>query len=236
MNLEKYELLTGKTIPASKQAYYEALVRRVQNKLETLLGYTLTPQNLYIEKGKTRQDCVCPDISESSNLLPADPVRGIIKLFPYNYKDKFLHVDPFIDVYSAKLVLVLENKQFITYKTFEQVAPQYMREGIGLYIEKCNTCDCACECDCKDCVQLAVDANWIDFTDTTSDLPDDLLYLWCDMVDFYGDEYRNIKSESVDGHSWSKGDIKSPEEDNYAIMLLKRYAGPFGQITRTPTI
>ena len=56
------------------------------------------------------------------------------------------------------------------------------------------------------------------------------------MVDFYGDQYRNIKSESVDGHSWSKGDIKAPEEEKTALLLLRRYAGPFGSIIRMPTV
>lgn len=233
MNIEQYEQLTGKIIPESKQAYYLAQIKRVQSKLEALLGYTLEPSQLYTEKGKIQGDCVCPSIPQST-LLPPDPVKGIIKVFPYNPNDKFLHVDPFLDVYSVKLVKVLENRQLVTYKTFESFTKQYMREAIGNYIEKCETC--FCDCDCRDCVQLAVDGDWIDFTEESSDIPDDLLYLWCDMVDFYADEYRNIKSESVDGHSWSKGDIVAPEQDSAALLLLRRYAGPYGQVTRIPTI
>ena len=53
MNLEKYQQLTGIVIPEEKRVYYEALLKRVRAKLETLLGYTLEPQNLYIELGKT---------------------------------------------------------------------------------------------------------------------------------------------------------------------------------------
>lgn len=234
MNIEQYEKLTGVIIPDDQRAYYVAQIRRVQVKLETLLGYTLEPQNLYIEMGKTQVECVCPDIPESSTLLSPDAVRGIVKVFPYNYKDKFLHIDPFKDVYNVKLVRVLDNYQFITYKTFETFTKQYMSQGIGNHIEKCDTC--FCDCDCKDCVQLAVDADWIDFTDESSDIPDDLLYLWCDMVDYYADQSRNIKSESVDGHSWSKGDITAPEELAGSLLLLKRYAGPFGSVTRMPTI
>lgn len=235
MNIEQYELLTGKVIPESKRAYYVAQIRRVQKRLENLLGYTLEPQHLYTELGKTKQECVCPDTSEPSNLLPADPVKGIIKIFPYNKSDVFLHTDPFLDVYSVKLVRVLENRSFITMKTFDKIMKQYLREGIGNHIEKCQM-DCICECECGDCVQLAVDADWIDFTEDANDVPDDLLYLWCDMVDYYADEYKDIKSESVDGHSWSKGDVKAPEMDEGAILLLRRYAGPYGQIIRIPTI
>ena len=56
MNLKKYEALTGITISASKRAHYEAQIKRVQSKLETLLGYTLEPQNLYIELVKHREN------------------------------------------------------------------------------------------------------------------------------------------------------------------------------------
>lgn len=232
MNLEEYEKLMGITIPESKRVYMEAQIKRVQTKLESLLGFTLKASHIYTELGKTQVECVCPDIPQT--LLPADEVKGIIKIFPYNYKDKFLHIDPFLEVYTVKLGKVTENKGFVTYKTFESFTKQYMSQGIGKYIEKCQTC--FCDCDCKDCVQLIVDADWVDFTDEESDIPDDLLYLWCDMINYYADPTKDIKSESVDGHSWSKGDIKPPEELIENKLILNKYAGPYGSITRIPTI
>lgn len=234
MDLEKYEELTGITIPASKRVYFTAQIKRVQSKLESLLGFTLKAKHLYTELGKSQVECVCPDIPESSSLLPPDEVKGIIKIFPYNSKDKFLHIDPFYDVYNVKLGKVLDNKTFITYKTFENFTKHFMSQGIGNSIEKCETC--FCNCDCKDCVQLIVDANWIDFTEEESDLPDDLLYLWCDMINYYADPTKDIKSESVDGHSWSKGDVVAPEELIENKLIIQRYAGPYGSITRIPTI
>lgn len=230
MDIAEYEKLTGIIIPLNRRPYYEAQIKRVQSKLETLLGFTLEPKALYTELGKSQRECVCPDIPQSENLLPPDEVKGIIKLFPYNYKDKFLHVDPFKDVYAVKLVKVGDNREFITYKTFEHFTEQYMSQGIGKYIEKCQTC--FCDCDCKDCLQLAVDGNWL----ALPDLPDDLMYLWADMVTYYADPAKDIKSESVDGHSWSKGDIQAPEQLDDAKLLLIRYAGPYGSITKMPTI
>lgn len=229
MDLTLYQELTGKTVPASQETYYKAVLLRVRRKLETILGWSFTPQALYTEKGKTQRECVCPDIPQT--LSDPDEVKGIIKVFPYNSKDRYLHVDPYNDVYAVKLVRVLENREFVTYKTFELFTKQYEAQGIGKYIEKCQ--NCFCDCDCKNCIQLAVDADWIDVDDP---LPDDLLYLWCDMVDYYGDPTHDIKSESVDGHSWSKGDVKAPEESAEAILLLKKYAGPFGTITHIPTV
>ena len=233
MDLTLYMKLTGKTIAESQKSYYEALIARTQAKLESILGWSFTPEALYQEKGKTQRTCVCPDIPET--LLPADEVKGIIKVFPYNAKDKFLHVDPFNDVYNVKLVKVMENREFITYKTFDQYTKQYMANGIGRYIERCATCHC--DCDCKDCVQLAVDGDWLQIPEESGLVfPADLFYLWCDMVDYYSDPGRDIKSESVDGHSWSKGDIKAPEEMDSALLILKKYAGPYGVVDRIPTI
>lgn len=230
MDLKKYEELTGIVIPPNRESYYTAQIKRVQVKLETLLGFTLIPKHIYTELGKSQVECVCPDIPQTESLLPPDEVKGVIRVFPYNYKDKFLPIDPFRDVYNVKLGKVLDDKTFITYKTFEHFTEQYMSQGIGKYIEKCQTC--FCDCECKDCIQLIVDAKWV----ALPDLPDDLMYLWADMVTYYADPTKDIKSESVDGHSWSKGDITSPEDAKEAILLLQRYAGPYGSVTRMPVI
>jgi len=235
VDLTLYIKLTGNNIPESQYSRYSALIARATAQLEGLLGWSLTPEVLYQEKGKTQNGCVCPDIPES--LLPADEVKGIIKVFPYNWKDKFLMTDPYTDVYSAKLVRVLDNREFVTYKTFDLITKQYMANGIGKYIEKCKPC--YCDCDCKDCVQLAVDGEWLQApleSGEESNLPLELLYLLCDMVDYYADPTHDIKSESVDGHSWSKGDIRAPYETERALAILKKYAGPFGSVVRIPTI
>ena len=234
MDLEKYEELMGITIPESKKSYYTAQIKRVQTKLESLLGFTLKAKHIYTELGKSQVECVCPDIPQSQSLLPPDEVKGIIKVFPYNSKDKFLHIDPFIDVYNVKLGKVTEDKKFVTFKTFEHFTKHFMAQGIGKYVEKCQ--NCFCDCECKDCIQLIVDADWVDFTDEESDIPDDLLYLWCDMINYWADPDKDIKSESVDGHSWSRGDISAPEELIENKLILDKYAGPYGSIIRIPTI
>lgn len=228
MTIEDYEKFTGVKVPANKVDFIKAQIERAKAKLETLLGYTLEPSHIYNELGKSQVDCSCPDIPHTGKLLPPDEVQGIVKIFPYNSKDKFFMVDPFINVYSVKLVTVMEDYNYVTQKTFEYVTTKYGRDGIGKYIEKCKTC--ICECICQDCVQLAVDADWI------TELPMDLMYLWCDMVDYYADCGRNIKSESVDGHSWTKDNTIAPEETKESMILLLRYAGPYGSVARMPVI
>lgn len=228
MDIEKYTELTGKTVSPQEEAVFNAQIRRTKAMLETLLGFTLKPSNLYNELGKAQNDCACPKV-DTSTLLSPDEAEGVYKLFSYNKDDKFFHVDPFKEVYSVKLVYVEHDGEFVTMKTFKNVKPQFGRDGIGKYIEKCL--DCMCFCDCDGCVQLAVDADWLDC------YPDDILYLWCDMIDYQIDCTKGFKSESIEGHSYSKTDaaIASPETLPQNVLLLKRYAGPYGSVAVMPT-
>lgn len=226
MDIKKYTQLTGKTVSSSEEATFNATIRRTKAMLETLLGFTLKPQNLYNELGKSRLDCACLNV-DTSTLLPADEAEGIYKLFSYNNLDRYFHVDPFKQVYKVKLVYVQNDGEFVTIKTFNNAKAQYGRDGIGNYIEKCL--ECLCDCSCEDCVQLAVDADWLDC------YPDDIMYLWCDMIDYQLDCSKGLKSESIEGHSWTKADTRAPEELPHNVLLLKRYAGPYGSVAVMPT-
>ena len=88
-------------------------------------------------------------------------------------------------------------------------------------------------------VQLAVDADW-EFPDAESEttIPNDLLYVWADMVTFYSDQRRDVKSESILTHSYTKFDNKTNGEQTTPEMLaanravLQRYAGPRGTVIK----
>lgn len=226
MDIKKYTQLTGKTVSTSEEAVLNATIRRTKAMLETLLGFTLNPSNLYNELGKAQTDCACPEV-DTLNLLPADEAEGVYKLFRFNKNDRYYHIDPFKNVYKVKLVYVKNEGEFITLKTLDNIKPQFGRDGIGKYIEKCL--DCECDCDCKNCVQIAVDADWIDC------LPDDLNYLWTDMIDYQIDCNKDLKSSSLNGHSWTKADTRPPEELPHNVLILKRYAGPYGLVAVMPT-
>ena len=229
MTLEEYETLTGTTVSASNQAVVEAQLNRVKAILETLLGYTLTPddvlENLYNELGISPLECSCSSV-DVDNLNPADEVEYAYRLYRYNHKDKYLFVDPFTEINKVKLV-----KDGVTIKVLDpdEYRVQYGRDGIGKYIEVCDGCFCVCDCD--DCVQLAVDANWVFET-----IPDDLLYVWADMVTFYADCKQDVRSESIGAHSYTKFDKTPPETIPTNKAVLVKYAGPWGSLTKTPTV
>lgn len=238
MNLKKYTELTGIEVSERQQVTVNAQIRRTKRKLETLLGFTLDRNkintNIYNEIGKTNKDCFCSDISISENLLPPDEVVGSYRMFRFNPHDSYFFIDPFINVYNVKLVRVRlgdEDGNGVTIKTFdkEKIRAQVGQDGISKYIQQCR--DCMCDCNCEgDCVQLAVDADWI-FQDC---IPEDLLYLWADMVTYEADCKKNVKSESIGGHSYTLADTARPETIPENLSIMQRYAGPYGTVNRIP--
>jgi hypothetical protein len=236
VDLDKYTELTGIEVSEADENSIEAQIRRTRSMLETMLGFTLDPAktntNIYNELGKSQSDCFCPNVN-TSNLLDPDEVEGSYRLFRYDKNDAYFATDPFTSLYKVKLVYVApgpDQEQGITIKTFDddEIRTQVGRDGIAKYIQHCQTCLCSCEC--TDCVQLAVDADWL-FEDC---LPEDLLYVWADMVTYQADCKKDIKSESVTGHSYTKFDKVSPETEPQNLAIIKRYAGPYGTVSVMP--
>jgi len=248
VNLEKYQELTGITVAQSKEAKVNAAIRRTKSQLEALLGFSLKPKNLYSEKGKVQLEGAFPTPDEiEEDLLPPDEETNLYKLFPFNDTDQYFHVDPFKDLYNVKLVLPTTDGEFITVVDLENAVTHYGRDRVAKYIERhyqwftwswYKTWIYGWNDEPDAGLMLAVDASWLDC------YPDDLLYLWADMVTYYTDPtysvMGNIKSESVDGHSWAKGGNapggvdRAPHETQESIILLRRYAGPFGTVARNP--
>lgn len=236
MTLAEYQTLTGITVASSQQAKVTAQITRTRLVLETMLGFTLDKtkavENLYNELGKSNESCFCPSV-DLENLEEPDDVEGSYRLFHYDKRDQYFFVDPFTTVYSTKLVYIKQGTgdNGVTIKTFddENIRLQFGRDNWGKYIEHCH--DCLCECNCENCVMLAVDADWLN----EDCIPTDLKYVWADMVTFYSDDSKqNIKSESIDTHSYTRFEKKAPESESHNLAVIKRYAGPYGSVSVMP--
>lgn len=238
MNIEKYESITGLTVPDSQQSFVTAQLSRAQSQLETMLGYTLDRnkvlENQYSEVGKSPTDCIFGwnDIDLDS-LLPPDPVVGAYRLFNYNKKDRYLVVDPFVKLNSVKLVLLRpgDEPNGVTVQTLDEDHIRvHKKQGISKYIERCDSCFCPVNCD--HCVQLAVDADWM-FEDC---LPNDLLYLWTDQVTYQVDCKKDIKRETLGPHSYERFDREQPFYLKDSQAVLMKYTGPNGSLSYDITI
>jgi len=233
MDLATYQTLTGITVSADKQTFVEATIDRIQALIESILGYSLDPtiasENQYNEIGISPTECLYTE----DNLKEPDAVEFAYRIFPYNKNDKYLYIDPATSINKIKLV-----RNGITLKEIESdyYSIRY-KNGIINYIEvvKC-WCEEFCGCEC-DSVQLAIDAVWVGAGDYNEDtIPTDLLYVWADLVKDYTNTNRDIRSETLGTHSYTKDlDYKSELKDNH-ITVLKKYAGPNGELYKTITI
>lgn len=237
MDLSTYQTLTGITVSSSQTAFVTAQIARTRAMLETMLGFTLDPSkvntNLYNELGKTANECACPSV-DTVDLQDPDAVVTAYRLYRYNSLDQYFHTDPFTKLNKVKLVYIKPGAtpNGVTFKTFDndEIRSQFGRKNFAKYIEHCI--DCLCTCDCDDCVQLAVDADWV--WPDSGDIPLDLQYVWTDMVTWYSNSKKDIKSESIDTHSYTKFDRVAPELEPQNLAVIKKYAGPYGSVAVMP--
>lgn len=235
MDLAKYQKLAGFTVSSGNITKVTATINRTRIMLENMLGFSLyaseVSENFYKELGKTSESCFCSSI-DLEDLDDPDEIEGSYRLFKYDRRDKYFFIDPFLTVYKVKQVYIKQGKgnNGVTVKTFDddEIRLQY-RKDWGKYIEYCQSC--LCECKCENCVQLAVDADWLN----EDCLPLDLQYLWADMISYYADDKHGIKSESIDTHSYTKESNTAPEANSVNLAIIKKYAGPHGSVMSNPT-
>lgn len=235
MDVQQYIELTGVSVATNRQQFVYSQIQYTQAILEDLLGYTLNPElvedNEYTETGKLDDTCpcACGDVDEES-LEDPDPVIFAYRLYTYHSRDKYLAMDPCTSVHAVKLV-----KDGVTYRTLDsdEYRVDYKR-GIVKFVEQCDIW-CRCRLDC-DCVQLAVDADWLwpEDEDGNATFPADLLNIWAQMVTYYSDLKRDVRSETLGPHSYTRFDRQKPEELSANFNIIKRYAGPNGTAIRMP--
>lgn len=200
--------------------------KQAKSLLESLLGYPLSKQerlrNQYIESGRSESDCACENGSFVSH---TDDVEFAYRLFSYNSHDIYLAIDPAVSIHSVKLV-----RNGITYRTLDpSFYRPHLKQGFVKYIEQCQTW-CGCKPSC-DCVQLAVDADWL-FDEC---LPTDLqLVLDAFTRYFSAGAAANIKKQTLGTHSYELADTSKPWEMTHNKSILKKWAGPNGSLYYMP--
>jgi hypothetical protein len=236
MSLDEYITLTGLTISSSRQNQVTAQLARCQSILESLVGFTLDTtlvmQNLYNEVGKTPFGLSCPGV-DTENLLPPDEVIGAYRLYPFNEEDSYIALDPFKTIHAVKLV-----HGSVTVLTFSagHYRPEVGRLGLAKYVELLPLWYRYFDvlwfqrawplCSCRVSWQLAVDADWL----WPDEIPGDLAYVLADMVTYYANPKRELKSQTVGAHSFTQT-LTVPQDRPENLAILRRYAGPFGSLS-----
>lgn len=243
MDLAKYQEITGTTVAEGDKARINASIRRANALLETALGYSLSEKNFYKEEiGKVQFQGGYPYYPVNrETLIPADEQEGNYRLFKYNPIDPYIKTDPARNIYHVKLVQAQNDDEFITIMDLEDFTSKNTRK-FGKFIQKSGTWFnwswynwLTDQLGNGTGLLVAVDADWLN----CKNMPNDLAFLWTDMIDYYSNpEFSvsgTIKSESVNGHSWTranagggKGEDLAPQQSIEGKSLIALYAGPNG--------
>lgn len=245
MTIAEYQILTGITVPDADVNRVTASIRKAQTKLEGSLGYSLSKQKTWTELGKVQYDGLVPfpslPIGDDvlNNLSAADEQTGDIQLFNFSELDKHIKINPAKEVYRAKIVMPVNEDEFITIYDLENGLPYLNSTGLVTAITRYSNWftwtwwNSLLWTDISS-LMIAVDAEYVNLCDANKYT--DLAYLLVDMVTYYSDPMYsvmgNIRSESIDSHSYSRAstgqttDDASPEGQASAKRIIEKYAGP----------
>lgn len=273
MTVDEYSQITGITVPSAQTTMMAAQLSRAQSMLETFLGYTLDPDlvttNYYNEIGilPTADSLFAWEaaefdwwtyLNEPNEILDApDPVVGAYRLYRYNDKDQYFHVDPFTNIHALKLVRVgtvvnndVSYQGGVTVRVWQpqEYRVRANRDGLHKYIEDASIWR-GFFAEGQSRLQLAVDADWCwqcNEDDTTTALPIDLQYVLADMVQYYSDPNRNVRRVKLGDFMTEKFDntigTSTPRTSQIPELLpqnkrtIERYAGPYGSYTKNYTV
>lgn len=245
MTIAEYQTLTGTTVPVADVPRVTAAIRKAETKLETLLGYSLSKQKTWTELGKVQYSGLTPfpslPVSDEvlDNLTPADTQTGDYQLFNFDSLDTHIRINPAKEVYRAKIVLPVNENEFITIYDLENATPYLNVAGLVVAISRYYawftwTWWNSLLLPDRTNLMLAVDADYVNCID--SKRYPDLAYLLTDMVTYYSDPnysvMGNIRQESIDSHSYSRAstgstpDSAAPEGQSTSKRIIEKYAGP----------
>lgn len=244
MTIAEYEALTGIDVDDADVNRIKAVIRRSESRLSTLLGYPLSDKSSWTELGKMQYDGLVPfpslPVSDDllDKLIPADDQTGQIKLFNFDELDKHIRISPAKAVHRVKVVLPVNEDEFITIYDLKSGSPYLNTAGLVTAITRYTTWFTwtwysLLSWTNRSSLMLAVDADFIDVCSVKQ--YDDLAYLLADMVTYYSDPNYSLMgytSESVDSHSWSRGikgatlDDMAPESQPSGKLVIAKYAGP----------
>lgn len=245
MTIAEYQDLTGTTVSDADAPRMKAIIRRSETRLEGLLGYSLSKQKKWTELGKVQYSGLLPfpslpvgdDVLNS--LIAPDDTQGDTLLFNFDEMNKHFRINPAKEVYSAKIVLPINSDEFITIGQLTYLSPYLNQAGLTVALTRHSSWFLwdwwsILSWTDKSSLMLAVEAKYVNVCDT--DKYPDLAYLLADMVTYYSDPtyslMGNIRSESIDSHSYSRAstgsnpDSAAPEGQASSVTIIDKYAGP----------
>lgn len=235
MDQTTFTNLTGISLSSSQAARFSTVVELTDDALQEVLGWPLDPDdwdNQYLEIGKTKDEWDCFS-GDTSDLLPADDIIGLTRLYTWNPVEPYIFIDPATVIHAVKIV-----RNGITYKTFKPTDYNLQLQNgpttFGRYINVRDELHRRLLFNWPlpllvfehsreaDLVQVAIDADW-----GFDDLPTQLQKVQADMIYYeLNVNKRDLKSESMLSHSYSKNAHPDPLVTHADIIT--KYVGPHG--------
>lgn len=241
MDQNTYSSLTGLQLTKSQAARLGIVSELAKAVLEEMLGWPLDPadwENQYDEFGKSKNEYSCFSI-DRDNLDEPDEVEGSYRLYPFDPKNLFHLIDPAITVHKVKIV-----NGDVTCHTFDPEQDYNLSGKNGnprfnrwIRLRK-MWWGCHCGYFEPHGLMMAVDADWA-FPQSEEDtcvksLPVVLQKVWAELIQGELDLKKDIKSESITSHSYTKFDRQTIEQ-KYG-KLLQDYVGPLGTLKRPSVV
>lgn len=176
--------------------------------VESMLGYTLDPTERL-----------------NNEVLS---LEGSYRLFSFHKSDLTTLIDPATIINDVKIISRGEIEDVESYE--EVLQPNFIKY---LEIEGDYPCGCGRKFDTCSTYKIAVDADWA-FDE--GEIPDDLISIIADMSQYYADSKKDIRSESLGTHSYTRFDRGPVELYPENLKIIKKYAGPKGTVKRPITI
>lgn len=215
---QKYSELTGFNINNANQARILAAIEKTQIVLEDLLGYTLDKNDRLT--------------NQVDGLSPTYAYRR----FPLRHKDTYQQIDPCTSITTIKLYKngsvedTLDSDEFTSKIDRGYITKFTLNETKILNYTWYPFHKLVLPTTYE--YEWVIDANW---GFANNQYPDPLLIVWAEFVTYFAKRKKDIRSESLGGHSYTKFEEVAPQKDPINNKILRRYAGPRGTINVNPT-
>jgi hypothetical protein len=240
-DLENYLGLAPGTLDPVK---YQLIINAVQKEIEGLLGYELCPLSDFVPTCVDWDDLRTFDCDS----LDSDCKKLLTKRFEFDPNKLWVNTDPFLRLCDVNVVncddtiLELDDPcdfligQNGDYNVNQNSSSEGWYNGIKLCQHFAKIPE-SCLCLGKNhCWQVEVVALWglcYPIQPKTGCIPEDLKLLMLEMMKYWHDCNRDLKSESLGNYSYSKFDYQSVV-DKYQHILFKYANTKASYIKRYP--
>jgi hypothetical protein len=164
-----------------------------------------------------------------------DPVTlAETRYYDLNVNDPYILLDPYKTITSIE---IMKGAEVVDTLVLGDDYSTYTKNGISKYIQLITCMNLQLPrypflcCNKPTDYRLKV-VGIFEF----ATVPQDISMIWADMITYYVDPNRDLKSQTLGSHSYTRGNMTPPEQDKANTQVTMKYAGSNGMISYTRVI